>query len=463
MAAVLDLPLEVLTCVCLHLDLRELIRIAETCKRFRHGDGGMETAELPTKSPVVAALRALAFSGGEPSPSTRPIGRSDSWVAYLARSARQRRCREAPTTAAGIHHSMLLGGDGQLLACGKGFAVGHGDAWSSYCEPTPVAAMARVRVRSVAAGPRHSLALTGDGRVNSWGRNAHGQLGHGDKLARPSPVLVEGLEGVRGIAAAFDRSLSLTLSRDVFSWGYSPLPDSQDLLRPIIVEGFGGVRVRRVCAGQGAAFCIGEDEQVFSWGVGKAGRLGHGDTQDQPSPKRVETLRGVRVSSVSAAGRHVLALTECGLVYAWGENFRRALLSNPHVERELLPTPVEALRGVRVGAVVAAGLCSCAVADTGEVWAWGVENVYIFPLGHSEQANCLLPKPIAALRGMQVDAVAASDKHVLALAVDRSVYAWGNKEAAAKGALGLGAAVRVAGEAVPTPQRVHARRVSCGL
>jgi hypothetical protein len=56
-AALLDLPLEVLTCVCQQLDLRDLVRIAETCTRFRHGDGGLATAELPTKSPVVTAAR----------------------------------------------------------------------------------------------------------------------------------------------------------------------------------------------------------------------------------------------------------------------------------------------------------------------------------------------------------------------------------------------------------------------
>jgi hypothetical protein len=108
MATLLDLPLEVLTDVCLQLDLHDLVRVAATCKRFRHGDGGLETAELPTKSPVVTALRILAFSRPELVPSTRAIGGSESWVAYLARCARQRRCREAPPIAAGDWHSIFV-------------------------------------------------------------------------------------------------------------------------------------------------------------------------------------------------------------------------------------------------------------------------------------------------------------------------------------------------------------------
>jgi hypothetical protein len=92
----------VLINVCGQLDFRDL-------KRFRHGDGGLEPVELPTKSPVVAVLREHAFPGGVGISSTRPIGCLESWVAYLARCARHRRCREAPPITSGYHHSVIVG------------------------------------------------------------------------------------------------------------------------------------------------------------------------------------------------------------------------------------------------------------------------------------------------------------------------------------------------------------------
>jgi alpha-tubulin suppressor-like RCC1 family protein len=76
---------------------------------------------------------------------------------------------------------------GRLLACDSGAAVGHGDAGGIYPDPTPVAALAGISVRSVSAGLSHSLALGWDGRVYSWGNNSERQLGHGDRLSRPSP------------------------------------------------------------------------------------------------------------------------------------------------------------------------------------------------------------------------------------------------------------------------------------
>jgi alpha-tubulin suppressor-like RCC1 family protein len=333
--SVLDLPLDLFTAVCLQLDLHDLVRVAATCRRLRHGDTGLETAELPTKSPVVAALRAHAFRGGLLVPSTRPIGCSESRVAYLTRCVRQRRCREVAVVGTGSRHTLLVDASGRLLACGWGLATGHADAWGMTFLPSPVVAMAEVRVRSLAAGLSHSLALSRDGRVYSWGENRHGQLGHGDKRDRPLPALLEGLEGVRAIASAVDHSLAVMQSGLVFSWGETPqgeAQDTQDALRPRIVEGFGVVRICCVSAGMRVAFAIGESGEFFSWGSGGYSHLGHGDTRDQPSPRRVEALRGVRVRSVSVGLFHALALAEDGLVYAWGNNMFGALLGKPSAE-----------------------------------------------------------------------------------------------------------------------------------
>jgi alpha-tubulin suppressor-like RCC1 family protein len=213
----------------------------------------------------------------------------------------------------------------QLLACGHGAAVGHGDATPYFSAPTPVAAMAAVQVRSVAAGWLHSLALGWDGRVYSW-YNKHGQLGHGDELDRLTPTLVEGLEGVRGMAASFACSFTVTQSGSAFTWGEllhcSP---AKKELWPVLIAGFEGVRLRGVCAGLLVTFAVGEEGEVFSWGAVEDYLLGHGDEQNQPSPKRIEALRSVRVSSLAASNCHALALTEDGLVYAWGRNEERAV------------------------------------------------------------------------------------------------------------------------------------------
>jgi E3 ubiquitin-protein ligase HERC2 len=93
---------------------------------------------------------------------------------------------------------------------------------------------------------------------------------------------------------------------------------------------------------------------------------------NQPSLKRVEALWDVRMSSVSLGWRHALALSEDGLVYAWGEE-QRAAFGNLGIPCELLPAPIEALRSVPVGSIAVANGRSYAVADTGELWACGYD------------------------------------------------------------------------------------------
>jgi hypothetical protein len=132
----LDLVLELVLDACAQLGLRDLVRIAAVCRRFRHG--AMETVELSTDSAVVTALRQHAFPGGDSIPSTCPVDCSESWVTYLARCARQRRFRDAPPIAAGRDHSLFVDAAGQLLACGTSTVVGHGDRHSSHFDPVPV-------------------------------------------------------------------------------------------------------------------------------------------------------------------------------------------------------------------------------------------------------------------------------------------------------------------------------------
>ena len=371
----------------------------------------------------------------------------------------------AVSVAAGAEHSLAVDADGAVWSWGDGDfgRLGHGDNCPQR-RTKRIEALPGQRVVAVSAGRRHSFALAADGCVWSWGCGRYGRLGHGDQQSQWQPKLVEALAGLRVVAvsAGAFHSLALTADGSVWSWGggaYGQLGhgDGQDQMLPKKVEAFADLRVVTVSAGgyhslaltadgeplaveaaaapvlvargnlsahssgaesEGAYSPGAEDEEeeadealaaaavpevhgvatvgcVWSWGGGSHGKLGHGDEQDQPQPKKVEAFAGRRVAAVSAGGFHSLALTTDGSVWSWGDG-DDGKLGHGDEQTQLLPKKIEALAGQRAIAVSAGGRHSLALTDDdGAVFTWGQGRCGC--LGHGEYlTNQRLPKKIEA-------------------------------------------------------------------
>ena len=89
---------------------------------------------------------------------------------------------------------------------------------SVFCKK--VEAFAGRRVAAVSVGD-HSLAITADGAVWSWGRGLSGRLGHGDQRDQLLPKKVEVLaeRRVNAVSAGGDHSIATNSDGAVFTWG----------------------------------------------------------------------------------------------------------------------------------------------------------------------------------------------------------------------------------------------------
>lgn len=70
--------------------------------------------------------------------------------------------------------------------------------------------------------------------------------------------------------------------------------------RPRIIESLRGKDVVDVACGGAHSAAITASGELYTWGKGRYGRLGHGDSDDQLKPKLVEALVGN--SLVTTAG-----------------------------------------------------------------------------------------------------------------------------------------------------------------
>uniref|UniRef100_UPI0012932418 protein RCC2 n=1 Tax=Lonchura striata TaxID=40157 RepID=UPI0012932418 len=148
--------------------------------------------------------------------------------------------------------------------------------------PHRYGSLGALRVRSVVSGPcaAHSLLITAEGRLWSWGRNEKGQLGHGDTKRVEAPRPIEALGGEAIVAAACGRNhtLALTGAGAVFPFSrffWSPFPGFPDPIPGFSQILYNGQPISKL--GCGAEFSMVMDckGNLYSFGCPEYGQLGH--------------------------------------------------------------------------------------------------------------------------------------------------------------------------------------------
>ena len=94
--------------------------------------------------------------------------------------------------------------------------------------------------------------------------------------------------------------------------------DQNNQLSPKLVAGLEGRRIVQVAAGDYHSLFLTKGGPAPSRGSGEDGALGHGDTEDQLAPKLVAGLAGRRVVQVAGGATHSLFLTKGGAVLSCG-------------------------------------------------------------------------------------------------------------------------------------------------
>lgn len=157
-------------------------------------------------------------------------------------------------------------------------------------------------VRSPAATLRADMKPEGT-KVYVWGDNENGKLGlgDGDNNIKKSPELVPSLDG-KGICefgGGTEHSICLSITGEVYTWGKGDggrLGHGDELRRdvPTVLASLTHFRIMHVSAGPSSSACVSETGVLFTWGAGDFGKLGHGDTVTVLSPKRVQFLEAVK-------------------------------------------------------------------------------------------------------------------------------------------------------------------------
>ncbi|WP_370631417.1 chromosome condensation regulator RCC1 [Methylosinus sp. Sm6] len=279
--------------------------------------------------------------------------------------------------AAGDGHTCALTRAGGVKCWGENSdgEVGDGTVSQRKLAPAGVVGLAN-GVVAIAAGGNHSCALTATGGVKCWGYNGSGQLGDGTTSTRATPVNVVGLTaGVIAIAAGDRHTCALTRAGALKCWGdniYGQIGDgaTTNRMKPASVLGLGGA-ASAVSLGYTHSCALMKTGGVKCWGYNGAGQLGDGTRITRWTPVDVLGLTSTIVA-IDVGSNHACALTAAGGVECWGENRYGQLGDTTTINRS---TPV-AVAGLASGvaALSAGNRHSCALTVGGASLCWGSDS-----------------------------------------------------------------------------------------
>mmetsp|Transcript_12627 Transcript_12627/g.16582 ORF Transcript_12627/g.16582 Transcript_12627/m.16582 type:complete len:1070 (+) Transcript_12627:147-3356(+) len=198
--------------------------------------------------------------------------------------------------------------------------------------PIPLPDLCRERIKQVAVGRSHTLALTDRGIVYGWGSDNYGQVGvrsfssaQSSSIQYPTMISITAkktndMETITRISAGAEFSGAVSKSGNLYTWGCGNNGQlgrgmsgwTMSDIRPVQPEAGKTVVWAGVACGDQHTVGWSRSGVLYSWGFdGLGGAVYY--------PCKVMALLRVRVHDGACGKRSTLVLTRSGIVYMWGK------------------------------------------------------------------------------------------------------------------------------------------------
>eukprot|EP00050_Salpingoeca_kvevrii_P003053 m.212435 g.212435 ORF g.212435 m.212435 type:complete len:1529 (+) comp10754_c0_seq1:91-4677(+) len=235
--------------------------------------------------------------------------------------------------ACGHFHSLVLATDG-VWAFGWGMhgQLGNGKTENAL-KPVLIRNLLNHKIAQIDCGFNHSVVLTANGEVLSFGCGIYGQLGHGTtaRHLEPKPIAFLKNTPIRKITCGENQTLFLThddkmllcgkscFERGAESKKRSSRTTFMNSLLPLAMElPFPASKIVQMAFGRAHGLLLTDDGLVASWGANAYGQLGHGSKAELKTPRIIGLLRDIPIEHIAAGDSFSCAVDSSGQVWVWG-------------------------------------------------------------------------------------------------------------------------------------------------
>ncbi|XP_010150163.1 PREDICTED: X-linked retinitis pigmentosa GTPase regulator, partial [Eurypyga helias] len=181
------------------------------------------------------------------------------------------------------------------------------------------------KIKQLAAGSYTSAAVTEDGQLFVWGDNSEGQIGLANETYVSIPWQVDVGKRVSSVSCGYYHSALITGDGDLYTFGEPEngklglLPEQLKNSRvPQPVLGIMEKVIKVACGGEHTVVLTETD--VYTFGLGQHGQLGHGTFVFETSvPKSVKHLRRHKICNITCGENHTAVIAENGLMFTFGD------------------------------------------------------------------------------------------------------------------------------------------------
>ena len=326
----------------------------------------------------------------------------------------------------GEYHTITLSNDGTLHSFGyngKG-QLGLGHYNDDVLLPTPIPNLPKINM--VSCGSFFTVCVDREGFMWSFGENYSGQLGTGNKTNFNVPQKIQDIPTVLSVSCGAYHTLIITTDSNLWSCGRNNdgqlcNGNKESQLKP---QKTSFSNISKISAGSNHSLFQNDNGEIFSCGnnhVGQCG-LGHFGMDSQITPSLILNAPSNIVQFV-CGNQQSLFLDSEGNVFSVGYNYYGSLGLGHYTSQNVL----KKIPNIPLIQTISCANASCYLIDfEGNLWSFGINDEG--QLGHGNKENVNTPKIIRTLKDIQQISNGCSGLHFFAKNSQNQIFATGSND-----------------------------------